>query len=161
MLALARDRTATASIQTRYVVGDLLDEAWPVAGDDFCEWIILRAVLHHIPGLKNRLGILKHAAGLLAPGGRLILANWQFLEIERLRRRLLPWAALGLSSEDIEAGDYLLDWQREGCGLRYVHWVDEAETQYLAQATGLHIEALFRADGHNNNLTLYAVLRFP
>jgi hypothetical protein len=74
---------------------------------------------------------------------------------------LLSWDAVGLLPDDIEPGDYLLNWKREGYGLRYVHLIDEEETASLAASVGLTIETLFRADGHNNNLTLYAVLRKP
>lgn len=142
-----------------FIVADLLDPTWPGVVPGLYDWVILRAVLHHVPGAENRQAVLQRATACLAPQGRLLLANWQFLEIERLRRRLLPWDAAGLSPDDVEPGDYLLNWQREGYGIRYVHWIGEDETITLADAAGLSIEILFRADGHHNNLTLYAVLR--
>ncbi|MGC9395993.1 MAG: class I SAM-dependent methyltransferase [Anaerolineae bacterium] len=165
MLAIA-ERAANADVSVEqlssaphFVVGDLLDPEWPTLLPSDADWVILRAVLHHIPGEERRQSVVKRAAGCLAPYGRLLLANWQFLEIERLRRRLLSWDVVGLQADDVEPGDYLLDWQREGYGIRYVHLIDEDETVSLATYAGLTIETLFRADGHNNNLTLYAVLR--
>jgi SAM-dependent methyltransferase len=161
MLRIA-ERSAHAerfAIPPRFVVGDLLDPAWAAQVPGLYDWIILRAVLHHIPGAENRQVIIKQAAGCLAPQGRLLLANWQFMEIERLRRRVLPWDVIGLSPDDVEPGDYLLNWQREGYGIRYVHLIEEKETEALAASAGLTTETLFHADGHNNNLTLYAVLR--
>ncbi len=155
---LAQFQSVKAGVTIRFVVGDLLDPAWPTLVANHYDWIVMRAVLQHIPGLAQRQEVLKRAAGLLAPQGRLLLANWQFLDVARLRRRLLPWDVIGLTEEDVEAGDYLLDWQREGYGIRYVHLIDEAETTRLAAHAGLQIETLFRADGHDNNLTLYAVL---
>ena len=98
---------------------------------------------------------------MLGPKGMVVIANWQFLRIERLRRRLLPWDRIGLRESDVDPGDYLLDWQRNGYGVRYVHLVDEAETQQLADGAGLQIDDLFFADGHTNDLTLYAILRLP
>jgi len=157
MLAIAQ-RQPTC-IPTRFVAGDLLDPGWPALVPGRYNWIILRAVLHHIPGAENRQAIVRRAAGCLTSQGRLLLANWQFLEIERLRRRLLSWDVVGLQPDDVESGDYLLNWQREGYGIRYVHWIDEDETATLAACADLSIETLFRADGHHNNLTLYAVLR--
>ncbi|MBN2390721.1 MAG: class I SAM-dependent methyltransferase [Anaerolineae bacterium] len=165
MLAVAErsvdiESVERSSIMPRFIVGDLLDPEWSASLPyGYYDWGILRAVLHHIPGIENRQTVVARAAGYLAPHGRLLLANWQFLEIERLRRRLLPWDIVGLHSKDVEAGDYLLDWQREGYGIRYVHLIDEDETVSLAAFAGLTMESLFRADGHNNNLTLYAVLR--
>ncbi|HOT90512.1 MAG TPA: class I SAM-dependent methyltransferase [Anaerolineae bacterium] len=157
MLAQFEPKGTSATV--RFVVGDLLDSEWPILVAGVYDWIIMRAVLQHIAGIAQRREVLKRAAGLLAPSGRLLLANWQFLDVERLQRRLLPWTVIGLTEADVEPGDYLLDWQREGYGIRYVHLVDEAETLHLAAHAGLQVETLFRADGHHNNLTLYAVLR--
>lgn len=161
MLAIAEraENTRHLGNMPRFVVGDLLDPAWPALVPGRYDWVILRAVLHHIPGAENRQAIITRAAGCLAPQGCLLLANWQFLEIERLRRRLLPWDVIGLLPDDVEPGDYLLNWQREGYGVRYVHLIDEDETATLATGAGLTVETLFRADGHHNNLTLYAVMR--
>ncbi len=186
MLALARQSVEEMDghpIEAHFVLADLLDPAWPAQvkkgnltpsvplstksvgrGEShhpdagLYDWILLRAVLHHVPGYSNRVAILSQAATLLAPGGRLAMANWQFLNIPRLRRRILPWDTIGLTPEDVEDNDYLLDWRREGRGLRYVHLVDEAETRALAQDAGLQIQTLFRADGHTNDLTLYAIM---
>lgn len=161
MLAIAQRATNAGHLAhpPRCVIGNLLDPAWPALVPGRFDWVILRAVLQHIPGAEHRQAIVQQAADCLAPQGRLLLANWQFLEIERLRRRLLPWDTVGLSPDDVEPGDYLLNWQREGYGIRYVHWIDENETAALAACADLSMETLFRADGHRNNLTLYAVLR--
>ncbi|MFP4344745.1 MAG: class I SAM-dependent methyltransferase [Anaerolineales bacterium] len=158
MVALARRKSRAAGIPARFVVADLLEEPWlPEVGEDF-DWILLRAVLHHVPGFAWRAAVVRRAAERLASGGHLVVANWQFLELPSLRRRLLPWDTVGLHREQVEEGDYLLDWKREGYGLRYVHLVDEEETQRLAEAAELQVELLYRADGRNNRLTLYAVL---
>ncbi|MGC9357819.1 MAG: class I SAM-dependent methyltransferase [Anaerolineae bacterium] len=160
MVALAREEARKApQVETHFLVADLLAFPWPpTLGEDY-DWIVLRAVLHHVPAFENRRQILEQAAARLAPEGRIVIANWQFLDLPRLRRRLLPWGEIGLSADEVEEDDYLLDWKREGYGLRYVHLVDRAETLRLAQAAGLEIEEIFRADGHNNDLTLYAVMR--
>lgn len=161
MLAIAQQQAGEAGVQARFLLGDLLAPIWPVDAADGYRWVILRAVLHHVPGAQNRQAVVAHAARTLLAGGQLIIANWQFLEIERLRRRLLPWNSIGLTPDDVEPGDYLLDWQRDGFGMRYVHLVDEDETLTLAHSAGCQVETLFRADGHHNNLTLYALLNTP
>ena len=51
---------------------------------------------------------------LLAPGGRFIHSNWQFLNSPRLARRIQPWDAAGLDQRPVEPGDYLLDWRQGG-----------------------------------------------
>jgi SAM-dependent methyltransferase len=159
MIREAREALAEhATRNVRFVTADLVSDPWEAQTGGGFNWVVLRAVLHHIPGYASRREVLQRAAQVLAPGGRVVVANWQFLQVERLRRRLLPWSTLDLSPEEVEPGDYLLDWQRQGHGLRYVHLVDEEELQRLAQDVGLEIDTLFRADGHTNDLTLYAVL---
>jgi SAM-dependent methyltransferase len=142
----------------RFVSADLLRDPWQKRVDPPFDWIVLRAVLHHIPGYANRRSILEQAGQLLSPDGFIAVANWQFLKIKRLRRRIQPWSKIAITEDDVETNDYLLDWQRQGYGLRYVHLVDEDETHRLAHDAGLQIHQIFYADGHTNDLTLYALL---
>jgi SAM-dependent methyltransferase len=143
---------------TTLVHSDLVADDWDVAVGSGFHWIVLRSVLQHIPGYRNRLGIIRRARSVCAAGGHIIVANWQFLRAERLRRRILPWSTLGLAEDDVDCGDFLLQWARGGRGLRYVHLIDEAETQRLAADAGLSVLECFDADGHTNDLTLYVIL---
>ena len=158
MLAEAVKRIEN-KIQKTFVIGNLTDRVWPeIVTDTTYHWVFLRAVLHHIPSYSYRRRLVIRAAQCLSIDGILILANWQFLNVKRLQKRLLPWSNLNLQPEDVEAGDYLLDWKRDGYGIRYVHLIDEDETLKLALDAGLTIQDLYYADGHTNNLTLYACL---
>ena len=74
------------------------------------------AVLHHIPSYEIRLNILRSVHGLLAADGKFILSNWQFLNSEKMRARILPWDAVDLSPLTVDSGDYLLDWRSGGQG---------------------------------------------
>jgi len=158
ILSLA-DPEVADSVETRFAVADFMDPSWVDRVRAPFDWIIARAVFHHLPGYLTRLRVLRQATSLLAREGRIVLANWQFLSAKRLHRRIQEWSEIGLSEDDVEPGDYLLDWRRGGRGFRYVHLVDEAETQQLAEDANLAIEEMYRADGRENNLTLYAVLK--
>ena len=116
------------------------------------------AAMHHLPGRENRVQLLQELKGCLGKNGRIFLANWQFTDSERQRRKIMDWAEIGLSAADVEPGDYLLKWQRGRVALRYACMVDEAETARLAAAAGLNIVAQFRNDGKEGNLSLYTVL---
>jgi len=120
--------------------------------------VVCLSALQHIPGHERRAGLLGEMAGRLGPGGRLALSNWQFMDNARQRRKLRPWAEVGLSAADVEPGDYLLSWRRGGHGLRYVALLDAAATAALAQAAGLAVLAQFRDDGREGDLNLYTVL---
>jgi SAM-dependent methyltransferase len=121
------------------------------------EVITAFAVLHHIPGEALRLEILRAVHRLLAPQGRFIHSNWQFLHSEKLRQRVQPWETIGLSSAEVDPGDYLLDWRHGGHGLRYVHHFSEAELLTLAAQSGFSVAESFYSDGEGGRLGLYQV----
>jgi len=115
------------------------------------------AILHHIPSFDLRLNILKEVRRLLKPNGLFIHSNWQFLNSERLKARIQSWNTIGLTGQDVDPKDYLLDWKRGGLGLRYVHHFDEAELAELAKASGFEIIETFYSDGENKKLSLYQI----
>ena len=122
------------------------------------EVIVCLAAMQHIPGQANRVRLLQEMGAHLAGNGRLCLSNWQFLDNPRQQRKLRPWAEAGLQPEDVEPGDCLLTWQREGFGLRYVCQIDADQTNTLVNRAGLHVVAQFRSDGREGDLNLYTLL---
>jgi hypothetical protein len=120
-------------------------------------WVTAFACLHHLPGSWARRELLQRIHALLAPGGCLAHSEWQFLESEKLRMRIQPWESIGLSTEEVEPGDYLLDWREGGRGLRYVHAFSEAELGELATASRYRVRESFHADGANGRLGLYQI----
>jgi 2-polyprenyl-3-methyl-5-hydroxy-6-metoxy-1,4-benzoquinol methylase len=121
------------------------------------DWVTAFAVLHHIPGNEARLSIMKKVHKLLRPGGLFTHSEWQFLESDKLKSRIQPWDTVRLSTEDVDANDYLLDWRSGGHGLRYVHHFDEMELKALAEASNFRVRETFRSDGTNGLLGLYQV----
>jgi 2-polyprenyl-3-methyl-5-hydroxy-6-metoxy-1,4-benzoquinol methylase len=119
------------------------------------------ATLHHIPNAETRLSILKKTHALLRPGGKFIHSEWQFLNSDKLSKRILPWAEIGLTEAELDPNDFLLDWRGGGRGLRYVHHFDEAELEALAKASGFRVREGFLSDGDNGRLGLYQVWERP
>ena len=146
-------------VSYRLLVADLVQDAWAKGLTARFDWIVIRAVLHHIPDYANRRAVLSQAISLSSPDGYLILANWQFDRLPRLLQRAVPWSAIGLSEDDVEDGDMLLDWRRDGYGIRYVHLVTRQETLRLAEESGATVVEMFQSDGRTGDLTLYALLR--
>ena len=116
------------------------------------------APLQHIPGRRWRSQLLAEMGVHLAENGRILLSNWQFLTSDRQRRKIMDWSEAGLSKEDVEASDYLLSWQRDGLGFRYVAHLDESSIEDLALEAGLNIIDQFRSDGREGDLNLYTIL---
>lgn len=126
----------------------------PTAMERF-DIILLLAVLQHIPSIASRLQVLSDLANLMQPQGRLIMTNWQFLNDERMRKKIVSWASAGVVEQDLEPGDTLLNWKRGGFGYRYCHQLTEQEVENLAASSGLRVIHQFLGDG---GLNLYSVL---
>jgi tRNA (uracil-5-)-methyltransferase TRM9 len=121
--------------------------------------ILAFAVLHHLPSRTLHRQVLTAVCSRLAPQGVFIHSEWQFLNSERLRSRIQPWQAAGLNEDEVEPGDYLLDWRQGGLGLRYVHHFSPEELAELADTTGFRIEESFFSDGEGSRLGLYQFWR--
>ncbi len=166
LIELARARSAQlTAISAEFRVADIAKPGWTHPHKLgigrralFIETAVALAVLHHIPGFDLRARVLRDIASVLEPGGCLILSTWQFLGSARMRRKIVDWAEVGLAEEALDPGDCLLDWKREGRGLRYCHLVDEAEVERLAAEGGFRVRETFRAGGREGNLSLFAVL---
>ncbi len=140
----------------RFIQADLTATDWDAqlpAGE--FDQALAFAALHHIPGEALRRQITRKVHNLLAEQGQFIHSEWQFLHSARLHRRVQPWAKVGLSSNQVDPGDYLLDWRRGGYGLRYVHHFSEEELARLASETGYRILETFYSDGESGDLGLY------
>jgi len=116
------------------------------------------ATLQHIPGMQNRLSILKEIADHILDHARIFVSNWQFIKSDRQMRKILDWKIVGIRPDEVDPDDYLLSWQRNGQGVRYVHLIDQPEMSWLAAAAGLIIIDQYYSDGKEGNLNLYTVL---
>ena len=137
---------------------DLTDDGWDLRLPVYHYNIVLAfAVLHHIPGFDFRKHILIHVAAHIPQDAIFIHSEWQFLNSPRLRERIQPWEQIGLATEDVEDGDYLIDWRSGGYGLRYVHLFEIEELDDLAAQTGFEITESFLSDGEGGDLGIYQV----
>jgi SAM-dependent methyltransferase len=139
-------------------LADLTQPAWEDGLSGYHPQVILAfAVLHHIPSATLRRRILHTVHGLLPPAGAFIFSVWQFLNSPRLVQRIQPWEAAGLQADQVDPGDYLLDWRQGGQGLRYVHHFSLPELEALAEETGFQVSQVFWSDGKNGKLGVYQV----
>jgi len=158
LLQYARAGHAVSSgLQGTFLARDL-SEPECLEGLGKFEVIACLATLQHIPGKRLRSQLLAEMGAHLAENGRILLSNWQFLSSDRQKRKIMDWSEAGLSREDVEADDYLLSWQRDGLGFRYVAQLDEVTIEDLASAAGLRIIDQFRSDGREGDLNLYTIL---
>jgi tRNA (uracil-5-)-methyltransferase TRM9 len=159
---LANANILAESSRYQFFAVDLTEDEGPQTADGKLitgHWSLVTsfATMHHIPCRAWRVDFIRRVARWLAPGGRFIHSNWQFLESEKLKARIQPWERVGLTSADVDEGDYLLDWRSGGEGLRYVHHFSEGELMQLATESGFRVVESFRSDGANGRLGLYQV----
>jgi tRNA (uracil-5-)-methyltransferase TRM9 len=154
----ARRQEVGSGFTYRFLQADLSSPGWDTSLHDFHPDLILAfAVLHHLPGSELRQQLLIKVRSLLKPGGRFVFSVWQFLNSPRLKARIQPWEIVGLTDEDVDAGDYLLDWRQGGSGLRYVHHFNQEELSTLAGKTGFYVAETFFSDGEGGKLSLYQI----
>ena len=140
----------------KFIELDITSEDWSKISDTY-SLIVSFATLHHIPGEETRLRILHNVHERLAPDGQFIFSNWQFLNSERLRKRIQNWDMVNINESDLDENDYLLDWRRGGTGYRYAHQYSEEELARLAEMSGFKVVDTFYSDGATGNLGLYQI----
>jgi tRNA (uracil-5-)-methyltransferase TRM9 len=167
LLALARPGLDTT--RYRFAAADLtIPGKWTATlpGDSSFDLVLCFATLHHIPSSRARLELARTVRTLLSrrppsggPGGRFVLSNWQFLNSDKLKARVQPWASVGIPDTDVDEGDYLLDWRGSGPqpGLRYVHHFSQVELTRLAEESEFDVRETFYSDGQGERLGLYQV----
>lgn len=126
---------------------DILMQPWPKRS---AQLVALFGLLHHVPGLERRRGLLRTAAESVLPGGWLAFTTWRFLDSARFQERIVPWS----DDFQVEAGDYLLDWRRGSRAIRYCHHIDDVEHESLIAAASLRIVDDYREDGGLNRYTI-------
>lgn len=151
-------RNAPISSNAAFICIDITSNNWTSGFQQLFDAIICFSVLHHIPGHDRRLRILKDMCSILKPGGSCAISVWQFLELPRLRRKIVGWEAVGLTKQSVEHNDYLIDWKRGGYGVRYVHHFSPNSLTSLCKLAGFQVEKYFHSDGQNDNLGLYLML---
>lgn len=163
LLDLARAHCAhLANVRARFVQADLAAAGWSRnLGDPrpVFDVVVCLATLQHLPGLDLRGQVVGDLARLAAADGWVVLSAWQFLTSARFTAKLIPWEAAGIAADQVEPGDALLPWTQGVSAVRYVHQIDLAEMQRLADTAGLALADHFYADGKEGNLNLYALLR--
>jgi SAM-dependent methyltransferase len=162
---LMEAESAVATSQAIFLHLDLADRVWVeqlaalMSTKPQFDTIFAFAVIHHLPSHDLRLNLLQSAHDLLSQGGTMMLSVWNFLASPRLSKRIVPWSAVKLAEQELEEGDFLLDWRSGGYGLRYVHHFTGPELRDLAHKAGYEVLDEFLSDGEGGNLGRYQIWR--
>ena len=131
-----------------------------------CDLVVAFGFLHHVPGAKNRLRLLRTLLEKAKPGGFVCVSFWQFMNNQKLADKSHETTAqglqdLGIDASDLEQNDYLIGWQDKADTWRYCHHFSQEELDKLLVSLGSDVQvcAQFSADGKENNLNRYVILQ--
>jgi SAM-dependent methyltransferase len=152
----------------QFGLADLSGEEWPESARSLLsggeiersarfDWVFAFAVFHHLPGFDLRKSTLNAIGALLSAEGRAAISVWDFLASSRLKDRIVPWESVGIREDEVDEGDYLIDWREGGSGVRYVHHFSPEELLDLADDTSYRVVDEYRSDGENGRLGLYQI----
>lgn len=131
-----------------------------------CDLVVAFGFLHHVPGAKNRLRLLRTLLEKAKPGGFVCISFWQFMNNQKLADKAHETTAqglqaLGIDASELEKNDYLIGWQDKVDIWRYCHHFSQEELDKLLVSLGSDVQVCeqFSADGKENNLNRYVILQ--
>jgi len=131
-----------------------------------CDLVVAFGFLHHVPGAKNRLRLLRTLLEKAKPGGFVCISFWQFMNNQKLADKAHETTAqglqaLGIDASELEKNDYLIGWQDKADIWRYCHHFSQEELDKLLVSLGSDVQVCeqFSADGKENNLNRYVILQ--
>lgn len=129
-----------------------------------CNLTCAFGLMHHIPGTHARRTLLDIMLNKTISGGYVLISFWQFEHDERLSRKAHTATATALERYpdlQLDEDDWLLGWQDEADALRYCHSFTDAEIDAFVTHAADKAQLIdrFNADGPNDNLNCYLVLR--
>lgn len=123
-----------------------IDDSWNLETRTY-DLVVIFGVLHHIPGFNHRLKLIQKAFELTRPEGLLVVSFWQFFLEPKYKLKLLDFSRIGLTENEIESGDFLLDWQKTGVP-RYCHHSNDQEINRIICKTQVGVFQDYKADGN-------------
>ena len=131
-----------------------------------CDLVVAFGFLHHVPGAKNRIQLLRTLLEKTKPGGFVCVSFWQFMNNQKLADKAYETTAqglqaLGIDASELEKNDYLIGWQGKAETWRYCHHFSQEELDKLLVSLDSDVQvcAQFSADGKENNLNRYVILK--
>lgn len=155
LLQMAKEALSAKNIAFELEHADIV--SWDKKFAPEYDLVVAFGVIHHIPSSQYRTYSLWNWASAVKTDGYLVFACWRFYEFDRFRERITAWD--DDLAKKVERHDYLLDWRRGATALRYCHYVDDAEHDALARATGLDEIMRYRADGFTNTVNAYSMMK--
>jgi tRNA (uracil-5-)-methyltransferase TRM9 len=115
-------------------------------------------VLHHVPSEKKREELIEQMLQRIRKGGTLWFSLWQFRDHLRFQKNECSPADFGFSSDDLEEGDALLDWQGDRDVPRYCHHFSNEEIARMCRRFVDASPSVHRSEG-SDRFNTYVCMR--
>jgi tRNA (uracil-5-)-methyltransferase TRM9 len=163
LIAVAKEQYEPHRMEPTFVKIDLVesllkDELVEKLSEYRAHFISVLGVLHHIPSFELRQKLISDLGSLVVRNGYLAFTSWNFMESEKLTKKIVTPDKVGVDSAELDPHDVILDWQRGQTAYRYCHYTDRAERELLIKNSGLESKSEFTADGKSGVLNTYVVL---
>lgn len=164
LLNIAKSLPSPANLKLKFkkidLVKDLLENSLINKIAKFQpNFICILGVTHHIPSLKLRIQLIKDLTDTLINPGYLTFTTWNFLINKRFEKKIISPTLVNLNQQQLENNDLILDWRKDMLAYRYCHYTDSKELIKIIKATSLENVSQFYADGKNNKLNTYTILK--
>lgn len=131
-----------------------------------CNLSVAFGFMHHVPTRALREQVLSALVDCTCSGGYVAVSFWRFMDDAGLAKKACAvkeqaLREVGLRSEDLDEGDYLLGWKNLPGTYRYCHSFSDGEIDGLARVLSPRAQkiACFPADGRTNALNSYLVMQ--
>ncbi|PIR60568.1 MAG: hypothetical protein COU67_01265 [Candidatus Pacebacteria bacterium CG10_big_fil_rev_8_21_14_0_10_44_54] len=162
LLEFAKKQRLSDNINTTFQNEDIIQrllQNQQVIPDQTFDIVVVFGFVHHIPSEKLRTIFFIKLRKQLNVTGICVITFWDFIEAKRLEKKQVDPNILGLDTNKLESGDYILDWQRGTAALRYANHTTRNERKKLVANSSLTLIKEFYADGKEKNLNHYLVLQ--
>lgn len=154
------------SIKVKFINQDLLQKDWNL--NDKYDIVVAFGIIHHIPGERLLYTFFDNLASSLADNGLIIFTTWQYMRLERLRKRVLIGEKklqltkeLCIDEKELRPGDNFLDWTMGDYGVRFSHYFEEREVCEIIDSYRLNLLDNYLDDDREQNRNQYFIVKKP
>jgi tRNA (uracil-5-)-methyltransferase TRM9 len=125
--------------------------------DHASDVVVAFGLIHHLPGFEYRRSLIDQLKTVVKPGGIVVLSLWKFLDIPRLKDKLVTPEIAGFNATDLENNDFIMSWERGQTAYRYCHYCDDLEIKNWFPTHEWEILDTFSADAKEGNANMYLI----
>jgi tRNA (uracil-5-)-methyltransferase TRM9 len=161
LLDLADKRLTKLDLSYQLVKKDIMSDL--ISADTLSsssnKLITLFGFWHHIPSSQLRKTLLTNLWRAMTPQDLLVITTWNFALDKKFAKKVIAPDRVGIDHNQLEPGDYILDWQRGGESFRYCHFSSQSEMEELISEANFKLVNHFLADGQSKQLNSYYLLQ--